>query len=234
MPSAYLLPNGRTQFFNPLTGTFLALGTVYTYVAGTSTPQNTWADGNQVTLNANPITLDAYGSASIFWNGDYKVSVFDALGNLVYTQDNMTTTALVAGQIQGTSTNDNATAGNVGEYITATGTGVALTSGTTANITSVSLTAGDWQVTGAISFAPSIAAADVFYAGLNSSSATLPGSPFSIEAPITVINTVTFAATVPSQRFSLSATTSVYLCAAATFASGTCAATAIIEARRAR
>jgi len=49
----------------------------------------------------------------------------------------------------GTTTNDNAAAGQVGEYVSSTITGgasVALTPGVATNITSISLTAGDWDV----------------------------------------------------------------------------------------
>lgn len=59
------------------------------------------------------------------------------------------------GQIPGTSTNDAATAGNIGELIGSTvpsGSAVVLTTGTPANITSISLTAGDWDVFGAITY----------------------------------------------------------------------------------
>lgn len=50
--------------------------------------------------------------------------------------------------VQRPSTNTAQATGTLGEYITATGTGVALTSGTAVNICSISLTAGEWDVTG--------------------------------------------------------------------------------------
>jgi hypothetical protein len=53
--------------------------------------------------------------------------------------------------IVGTTAANNANAGSIGELITATASGVALTTGTTANVCSISLTAGDWEVSGAIS-----------------------------------------------------------------------------------
>src|SRR4029077_4886616 len=52
-------------------------------------------------------------------------------------------------QLLGTATNDNATAGNVGEYIESVipaGAAIAITSATNTNLTSISLTAGDWDV----------------------------------------------------------------------------------------
>lgn len=86
--SATLLPNGKASFVDsegqPLVG-----GRLYTYLAGTSTPAPTWADANQTAINTNPIILDARGEASIFWSGNYKVSLHDALDAPIWTQDNV-------------------------------------------------------------------------------------------------------------------------------------------------
>jgi len=64
-------------------------------------------------------------------------------------------TTLTPGQLPGTTTNDNASAGNVGQYITSSvaspGTSVG-TTGSTVNITSILLTAGDWDVHGNVCF----------------------------------------------------------------------------------
>lgn len=70
----------------------------------------------------------------------------NAGGNLV--AGGSLTTSQTAGII-GTNTNNNANAGSVGEYISSTiasGSAVTLTTATGANMTSVSLTAGDWDV----------------------------------------------------------------------------------------
>jgi hypothetical protein len=56
--------------------------------------------------------------------------------------------------IKGTATNDSAQAGSVGEFINNTATGVSMTSTIVANVTSISLTAGDWDVWGSLVFAP--------------------------------------------------------------------------------
>ncbi|MDP2325295.1 MAG: hypothetical protein Q8N51_14890, partial [Gammaproteobacteria bacterium] len=57
--------------------------------------------------------------------------------------------------IEGTNTNDAAAAGYIGELIGSTiasGSAVSLTTATNANVTSISLTAGDWDVWGAITY----------------------------------------------------------------------------------
>jgi hypothetical protein len=55
----------------------------------------------------------------------------------------------------GTGTNDDAPAGYIGEYVkssVASGSAVALTSNSVASITSISLSAGDWDVRGVVGF----------------------------------------------------------------------------------
>jgi len=56
-----------------------------------------------------------------------------------------------------TTTNDSATAGNVGEYVESvivTGSSTALTTATAKTVTSISLTAGDWDVDTVVHFNP--------------------------------------------------------------------------------
>lgn len=58
-------------------------------------------------------------------------------------------------QVQGTSTNDNAAAGEVGEYLSSVivqGSAVTLSDAASANMTSLSITAGDWDVACNVSF----------------------------------------------------------------------------------
>src|SRR5712664_1249621 len=57
-------------------------------------------------------------------------------------------------QLLGTITNDAATAGNIGEYITSVinSPGVTLSNNVASNVTSISLTAGDWDISGAVYF----------------------------------------------------------------------------------
>lgn len=135
--------------------------------------------------------------------------------------------------IKGTGTNDSAAAGYVGEYISSQilfASAVSLTTATTKNVTSISLTAGDWEVSGNVSVLASIAVQAVAV-GISTTSATLPD--FSVYSSIGT--TVTSAGlTIVPQRISLSATTTVYLVALVSFASGTVTACGLIGARRLR
>lgn len=147
-----------------------------------------------------------------------------------------------AGQIPGTTTNGNATAGNIGEYISssiASGSAVVLTSATPANVTSISLTGGDWDVWGTVGFvAAGSTTATIFEGGINSISATLPTPPGAgayTQVGLSVGAGVTEPVfSVGSTRISLASTTTIYLVAQSTFAASTMSAFGFIGARRRR
>jgi hypothetical protein len=79
--------------FTDASGNPLASGTVTVYLAGTTTLSNTWQDRGQLTLNTNPINLDANGSALIWLDPalTYKFLAKDSTGATVsgYPVDNI-------------------------------------------------------------------------------------------------------------------------------------------------
>jgi len=88
MPTMISTPP-KLQFFdnagNPLAG-----GKVYTYAAGTTTPQTTYTDYTGSVANANPVILNTRGEASIwFTTAQYKLKLTDADDVEVYTVDNL-------------------------------------------------------------------------------------------------------------------------------------------------
>ncbi|WP_157380964.1 hypothetical protein [Burkholderia ubonensis] len=182
------------------------------------------AFGNNPTITAGTIDGAAIGGTT------------PAAGSFTTVTATGTITPSQTSGIVGTTTNNNAIAGSVGEYITATGTGVSLTTATPANITSVSLTAGDWEVHGSIIYLPagSTTWGNGYQAGFNTTSATQPAQPLFVLTQATFPTGSNQATTIPSQRFSLSATTTVYLVAQAAFSTSTMTATGIIRARRVR
>jgi hypothetical protein len=186
-----------------------------------------WAGVNAVTLNgatfASPPAA-GYGSTTP-----------EPVAATTITATSTITPSQTAGVV-GTTTNNNANAGSVGEYITATGTGVSLTSGTAANVTSISLTAGDWDVSGSILIVPAGSTSVTESAsGINTTSATLPASSLYWIIQSTALTTGgSQGGAVPSQRISLASTTTVFLIGHATFTVSTCTATGTIRARRIR
>lgn len=92
MPKTTLMPLPKQQFFTAV-GTPLLGGKVYTYAAGTTSPKATFTDAAGTIPHKNPIVLNVRGEppTAIFWSGNYRVEVRDALGGLIYTVDNYNT-----------------------------------------------------------------------------------------------------------------------------------------------
>lgn len=139
--------------------------------------------------------------------------------------------------IVGTTTNNSANAGSVGEFLPNTTSGTSLTSTVAANATSISLTAGDWDVTGVVQFVPGAGATvTVIGTGTNTTSATF--GAFQMNSIITGISAPAASGSLslaaPVTRFSLSATTTVFLIASSTFSGGTQTCNGFIRARRVR
>lgn len=88
MPEVSLTPSPKLQWIDgngdPIVG-----AKVYTYAAGTNTPQATYTDYTGNTQNANPVIADADGYTEIWIDRAlaYKYEVTDADDNLIYTVD---------------------------------------------------------------------------------------------------------------------------------------------------
>lgn len=147
-------------------------------------------------------------------------------------------TPITTAGVVGTTGADNASAGSWGEYTSANASGVSLSTGVVSNITSLSLTAGDWDVTGQVAW---LAAATTVLTqvavGINTTSATLPttvsGFGTSILTGSLGTNTIPAQSVMPT-RINVSTTTTVYLVASANFTTSTCTANGFIRARRVR
>lgn len=92
--AAFLSPIGNSgiPFFNQQ-GVILAGGKIFTYQAGTTTPQATWTTSAQSVQNANPIILNSAGlPAQEIWlqsGVTYKFVIQDSNGNTLQTLDNI-------------------------------------------------------------------------------------------------------------------------------------------------
>lgn len=149
-------------------------------------------------------------------------------------------TAIATGAIVGTATNNNATAGNIGEYVSSSvvvGSAVSLTSGTPANVTSISLTAGDWDVRGVVGFAPNVLTVESVVTGSIGTTTGSVGTAPNGGAFVQINMSLTGSGRVlpvGTARLSLASTTTVYLVASATFTTSTDAAYGFLGARRVR
>mgnify|MGYP000314222430 CR=1 FL=1 len=82
--SAYFLPNIKTTYFD-INGDPLSGGSVFTYIAGTTSLVATFTTTEGIIQNPNPVILDASGSADIYLsaNINYKFVVYDKDGVLI-------------------------------------------------------------------------------------------------------------------------------------------------------
>lgn len=130
--------------------------------------------------------------------------------------------------------------GQVISSLVPTGSGVSIaTSGTTVNMSSISLTAGDWDVEGSVNFvagSTTIVGGALHEVGFNTTSATLPvdGSEVYLSAPTLTTTSANFGTAVPRKVYNVSSTTVIYLVASGTFTAGTEKVYGTITARRIR
>jgi hypothetical protein len=114
--------------------------------------------------------------------------------------------------IVGTTLADSANSGSVGEVITATSGTVSLSNSTNTNLESVTLSAGDWNVTGTANLSCSGGSAiGLVLAGFSTTSAGSPAFPNYFEDAFTANPVTTYTAGLPMVRYNVSSTTTVYL-----------------------
>jgi hypothetical protein len=140
--------------------------------------------------------------------------------------------------VAGTTTNDNADAGVVGEIISSivsvptTGS----TSGAYQTVTSISLTAGDWDVFGSIGLNGGATTTFTVFAGSISQTTTFL-APYTFSQQFSILqSTLTFvlSAVTPMQRISLASTTTVNLVGYVIFSGSTAGLGGTLIARRRR
>lgn len=173
-----------------------------------------------------------------------NVTFPDATGTVLMTGVAISTVPSIAfsstSGVIGTTTNDDAAAGSVGEMISSViqdASAVSLTTTTIANITSISLTAGDWDIYGNATFIPDSSTVLTYCRGwISSTSITLPDRSVQYSATFGTGETAAVAVggCVPGFRVRLSGTTTYYLSAQSSFTTSTNVVCGGIYARRRR
>lgn len=228
-PVAFAMPScsGSANALQYTSGTGITCGTNYALLSSPAFNGTPTAPTASAATNNTQIATTAFANAVVTGGGNPgSFTTLAASGAFTPSQ--------TAG-IVGTTTNNNANAGSVGEYAAANTAGNSITNNTAANCTSVSLTAGDWDVSGTISFTgasnTSVAALE---ASISSTSATLSGlgGTNAYLLPFTASSTTIIST--PVVRQSLSATTTIYLVSQQAFTGGTMTCSGFIRARRVR
>lgn len=153
-----------------------------------------------------------------------------------YVSSSAGSASVTVNKVLGVSTNSSASAGDVGEYVESivvhSTSAVSLSTGTATNITSISLTAGDWDVTGNCFIANTGANLTAAIGWVSTSSATLPNEEFRNQINVSGMSTAGFS--MYPHRISIAGTTTVYLSALCAFGAGTSSGSGILRARRVR
>lgn len=210
----FLNASRRPEFVNNTTGAFTVTVKISNGAGGST---GTGVVLPQGTNNSTALTLLTDGVTDV-WIADTPLGIG-------------------AFPLLGTTTNNNAAAGTIGEFVTANANGVALTTGVAVNITSISLTAGDWDVSGTGGVVPAgTTTVQQLNFGITTATGTLPGS-LSGQQVSTGPNAAAGFVLVhgaPVVRFSLAATTTIFLVMSASFLISTCTGQGVLRARRVR
>lgn len=183
------------------------------------------------------VTLGATGSLPITKGGTGAGDAATARANLgaAVSGNNGDITALtgLSGGISGRTDGAAAAAGVVGEVLSAvTAAAVSVTSGTPLNVLSLSLPAGEYELESALLVTNSGNVTALSF-GVSSTSAVLPSNWYDLYSITTTLAAGNSSRQGMSRRLRLSATTTVYLVAQASF-TGTCTAQGYIRAMRVR
>lgn len=145
-----------------------------------------------------------------------------------------------AGQYPATGTNDNAGAGDIGEYLSNTAAGVVLANATPTDVVTLSLPPGNWIIWGNVETAPAAGTTtSIIRSWINTASATDPGFPnagaYALQQ-LTIGAGLAQAMPLGQMRITVPAgpNETVYLSINATFAVSTMTASAFIAAIRPR
>lgn len=202
---------------------------------GTGQPSFSDPSGNVILSGAH------VGSAVNFITATNSATGNPPLISAIGTDTNISLTINSKGtggvNIKGTTANNNAASGYVGEIISSQvplGSAVSLTASTPANVTSISLTAGDYIVFGSVYIQNATGSLTFAAACSSETSATFPDQSLyaSINYALAAVPNQTL--TIPTQRFKLGSPTTVYLCANAGTGLGALSACGFIQALRIR
>lgn len=144
-------------------------------------------------------------------------------------------TAAIAAIKTGVTDGSSAAAGQIGEFLTASGGATPLTTATPADIVTLALTAGEYEVWGAVNFSPNVATqVRQVIAWVSDASVTSPGDQLLTMIAALFVDGAVQNIPAPPRRFTFASPATMYLSAQAIFGVSTCGASGSIFARRVR
>lgn len=205
---------------------------------------------NGLYLNGTLVTnISAGGSGTVIAATSGQIAYYNANSNQVAgTSVLPTLISIPAGKtipqpnIVGVTDASNPAAGSLGELISATvtlGAAIGLTSTVISDITSIPLTAGDWDIEGVIGLVPGTGTLQGYGAWINTTSVTNPGQPnagaFVQQSGLSIAGAGSYTVyPTGKMRINVSAPTTAYLSIQPSFVGGTYSGFGFIGARRVR
>jgi hypothetical protein len=211
--------------------------TAVTSVGGTFL-SSTFSSGSNSAVSASSgttfvadVSINSSNTNGITGSGTLGLGSSTCIGNnSAINTTTVTPFKFFGGQYVGRATNTAPIATTLGEYITATGTGVSLTSTNSTNITSILLTAGVWDIS-CLGFATHTAGtATATIIGSSATSATITGTQGDQYMQVNIPSAQP-GFSVPAFRVLLSTSTTYYL-VMTPFGTGTITGTGRISATR--
>jgi len=233
-PQAYFVNSGTTQGQIAVDNSAGGQGS---YINFMNAAANKWSFG----INTlNQIQLSDLVGSKAFLVGVTGGSLY--LGPAQNMTIDQTGVVTISGQLiaKGTATNDSAASGQIGEEIISTvGTGaaVSLTTNVSTSITSIILTAGDWDISGKIGwFGGTGTTFSYLFGDINTTAGAGTNSDTGVAIGFsgTLGSSLVTTQTINTRRISIASSTTYYLNTLATFGTSTCKGFGIIRARRMR
>jgi hypothetical protein len=225
-------------------GTTAVLNAAPTFVNNITVPLVIGGTTASSTLTLESTSGGGTSDSIIFKTGPQTTAMTISTAGLSTFTGNVAFTNTATQGIVGTTTNDNAAAGNVGEWIQSSvvsGSALALTTNTAKTITSISLTAGDWDVSAIAAFTGAATTSVTFIQGgisstTNSFTGAINGDSYGQSSGNLnpAYATVDAHISIPSYRVSLASTTTYYLVVSSGFSVSTSSGYGRISARRMR
>jgi hypothetical protein len=203
-----------------------------TTLAGGSGSALTNLNASSVTAGTLAVAYGGTGGSSSTGSGSVVLATGPALTGTA-TAATLDAQTLLKGK--GTATNDNAASGYIGEYVSANlsqASRIGISTNTAANIVSVTLTAGDWDCQGAVSFIPSGSVPSRYAGWISTASASEPTPPNG--GAYSTDTGVVGSFGVGETRESVAGSTTVYLSSIANFSGGTMSTYGFLGCRRMR
>jgi hypothetical protein len=207
-----------------------------TSLTGLTTPLSIAQGGTGVGLVGAAGTIPVSDGAAFAWsstvNGPLTVTGAANL-NGVLTVTGAANLNGMPNNIKGVTDGSNAGAGQVGEFVSASGGPFSVANGVIANIAATTLSAGDWDVWGTAYLATASAGASAFICAVSPVTNTIP-SPYCQLAFTSAVISAGTVSVAPIARINFSGSGGINLNAQVYFASGTASVSAALYARRRR